>query len=149
MSEVIATVRHVEGLQFVARANSGHAVVMDGHKEFGGLESAPSPMELVLMGLGGCSAMDAVSILKKKKQPVQSFEVHLKGIRAEGHPARYTDITLEFVVHGEGVDEKAVQRAVSLSMDKYCSVKATLELQTKVAFTCRVEGAPAGEAPSA
>lgn len=139
MSEVIAKVSLTEGMRFVGSSNSGHDVVMDGPKEHGGTDSAARPMELILIGLGGCTAMDAVSILRKKKQPVEGLELFITGTRAEKHPMRYTEVEIEFVARGKGVDEAAVKRAVELSMEKYCSVKATLELETKVNYSYRVE----------
>lgn len=139
MSTLSARVRLVDGLRFVGESESGHAVVMDGAPKFGGLEAGPRPTELLLMALGGCTGMDAISILRKKKQHVTSFEMNIRGTRAEGHPGRITDMEIEYVVRGKGVEEAAVKRAVELSMEKYCSVKFTLEERTKVGFTYRVE----------
>jgi putative redox protein len=139
VGEVRAKVTFEGGLKFSGVAGSGHEVIMDGPEAHGGSDSAATPMELVLMGLGGCTGMDAVSILRKKKQHIESFEMLLKGVRAEGHPMRYTDIDIEFVVKGNDIDEKAVERAVTLSMDRYCSVKACLEQETKVNFSWRIE----------
>lgn len=138
---VNATVKFINGMKFSAKADSGHEITMDGPAEHGGSDSAPRPMELVLMGLGGCTAMDAISILKKKRQDVTGLNVNLKGLRAEGHPMRYENVELEFVVQGNGIDEKAAQRAIELSMEKYCSVKFTLERETKVKYSYRVEEA--------
>jgi len=139
MSEVKAKVVFNQGLSFTGTADSGHKVEMDGPSEHGGSDSAARPMELVLIGLGGCTGMDAISILKKKKQPVEGFHMNISGTRAEDYPMRYTDVSIEFVLKGKGVDEKAVKRAVDLSMEKYCSVKATLEQNTKVSFSYRLE----------
>jgi putative redox protein len=140
MSESNAKVTFINGLKFKAVADSGHEVIMDGPSEHGGTNSAARPMELLLMGLGGCTGMDAISILKKKKQQVESFEIFLNGTRSEDHPMLYTDVEIEFVVKGKNIDEKAVKRAVELSMEKYCSVKATLENKVNVSFTYKVEG---------
>jgi putative redox protein len=134
-----ASVKFVDGLRFVGEADSGHALLMDGDPTYGGFDSAPRPMELLLMGLGGCTGMDTVSILRKKKQPFTGVEINIKGTRAEQYPMRFTDITIEFVIKGKGVSEEAVKRAVGLSMEKYCSVKATLESGAKVDFTYRIE----------
>jgi putative redox protein len=139
MSTVNARVKLVDGLQFVGESESGHAVVMDGAPKFGGRDTGPRPTELLLIALGGCTGMDAISILRKKKQHVASFEMDIRGTRAEGHPGRLTDVEIEYVVRGRGVDEDAVKRAVELSMEKYCSVKFTLEERTKIGFTYRVE----------
>jgi putative redox protein len=138
MSDLNAKVSFVDGLQFVGEAGSGHSIVMDGTAEFGGRDTGPRPMELLLMGLGGCTGMDVVSILKKKRQPFTGLDVAVSGTKAGDHPQRFTDIEIEFVVRGSGVKEEAVGRAVELSMDKYCSVKATLEGSAKIGFSYRV-----------
>jgi len=138
---VNATVKWVDGLKFTSSANSGHEITMDGPPEHGGTDSAPRPMELVLMGLGGCTGMDAISILRKKKQDVTGFEIKLKGLRAENHPMRYENVELEFVIKGRGVDDAAARRAIELSMEKYCSVKFTLEKETPISYSFKVEEA--------
>jgi len=129
-----AKVVYVKGLQFVGESETGHAIVMDGNREFGGEDTGPRPMELLLMGLGGCTGMDVVSILKKKRQELEGLEIIIDGKKAEEHPKRFTDITIEFRVKGKNLSEEAVKRAVELSMEKYCSVKATLEEKTNVSF---------------
>ncbi len=129
-----AKVIYVKGLQFVGESETGHAIVMDGDRAFGGENTGPRPMELLLIGLGGCTGMDVVSILRKKRQEPESFEIIIEGNKAEEHPKRFTDVTIEFRLKGKGLTEEAVRRAVELSMEKYCSVKATLEGSTKVSF---------------
>jgi len=130
-----AKVKYVDGLQFVGEASSGHALVMDGDTKFGGSNTAVRPTELLLIGLGGCSGMDVVSILKKKQQEIKGLEIHVKGEKAETYPQRFTDITIEFVVTGSKISEEAVKRAIELSMEKYCSVKATIEGSAKITFS--------------
>ncbi len=134
-----AKVTYVDGLQFVGEAGSGHAIVMDGDHEVGGHDTGMRPMELLLVGLGGCTGMDVASILKKKKQPFTGLEVDVRGKKADDYPKKYTDITIEFVVKGKGVEEQAVKRAIELSMEKYCSVKATLEGTAKISWSYRIE----------
>lgn len=133
-----AKIRHVGGLQFVGEASSGHALVMDGDPKFGGSDTAVRPTELLLIGLGGCSGMDVISILKKKKQDVRGLEINVKGEKAASYPQKFTDIAIEFIVTGRAVSEDAVKRAVDLSMEKYCSVKATLEGSAKITFSYRI-----------
>jgi putative redox protein len=133
-----AKVTYVDGLRFVGEASSGHAVVMDGDPQFGGRNTAARPTELLLIGLGGCSGMDVISVLKKKKQDVRNLEMNITGERASEHPQKFTDITIEFVVTGRNISVDAVKRAVELSMEKYCSVKATLEGVARIHFTYRV-----------
>ena len=133
-----AKVTYVDGLQFVGEAASGHAIVMDGDKEVGGRNTGARPMELLLIGLGGCSGMDVVSILKKKKQEISGVEIKVKGEKAENYPKKFTGINIEFIVRGRNVSDDAVKRAVELSMEKYCSVKATLEGSAKVTWSHKI-----------
>jgi putative redox protein len=134
-----AVVKYVDGLQFVGESVTGHAILMDGDPEVGGNDTAPRPMELLLLGLGGCTGMDTISILKKKRQPVEGLEIVLRSEKAENYPKRYVSIQMEYVIKGKGIDEAAVKRAIQLSTEKYCSVKATLEGSTEVSFSYRIE----------
>jgi putative redox protein len=136
MSE--AKVTYVDGLQFVGEASSGHAIVMDGDSEVGGHNTGLRPMELLLVGIGGCSGMDVVSILKKKKQDLKGLEVNIIGRKAENYPKKFTDIELEFIIKGKSISEDAAKKAVELSMEKYCSVKATLEGSAKVTWSWKI-----------
>jgi putative redox protein len=128
------------GLAFEGTVEGGFSVRLDTIAEEGG-GTGFSPMELVLVGLAGCTAMDVISILKKKRQDVGSFEVLARGLRADDHPRSFTDITLEFVVHGRNIDPKAVERSIELSRDKYCSVMGTLRKVPQITTTFRVEEA--------
>lgn len=118
-----AKVSWIDGMAFVGHSETGHKIIMDGDREGG----APSPMEMVLMSAGTCSAIDVVSILEKSKQQVQNVDVELSAERAETVPKVFTNIHLHFVVTGTDVSEKHVERAVKLSADKYCSVAKMLE----------------------
>lgn len=133
-----AKIKYVAGMQFVGEASSGHAIVMDGDPKFGGRNTALRPTELLLISLGGCSGMDVISILKKKQQDVRGLEINVNGQKAETYPQKFTDISLEFVITGKNVSGEAVKRAVDLSMEKYCSVKATLEGSAKITFSYRI-----------
>lgn len=133
-----AKITYVKGLQFVGDSSSGHAVVMDGEPSFGGHNTGPRPMELLLLGAGGCSGMDVISILKKKRQEVTGLEIRVKGKKAEDYPKKFTHITLEFIVKGRDISEEAVKKAIELSMNKYCSVKATLEGAAKIGFSYKI-----------
>jgi len=132
-----ASVTWVDGMQFVASGESGHAVVLDSTAE-GGAGTASRPMEVMLMGILGCTAMDVISILKKKRQPVQEFKVFATTERAEEHPRRFLKVHLEYVVAGE-VDPVALARAVQLSEEKYCSAIATLRSPVELSSSYRVE----------
>ena len=134
-----ARIKHVERLQFVGNSATGHATVMDGEAEAGGENTGPRPMELLLLGIGGCSGMDIISILRKKKQHVTGFEIAVKGKKAEEYPKKFTDISIEFIVRGRDISDGAVKRAVDLSMNKYCSVKATLEGAADIHFSYTIE----------
>ncbi len=122
-----ARVKWVEDALFVGHSGSGHSVVMDGPAEAGGRNLAARPMEMLLMGLGGCSTFDVVSILKKSRQAVESCEVEIRAERAETEPKVFTRIELHFIVKGRSMKEAAVKRAVELSAEKYCSASIMME----------------------
>lgn len=132
-----ARVRWVNGMQFVGETGSGHAIVLDTAPP-GGRNTGPSPMELLLVGLGGCTAVDVVNILTKKRQPFTAVEVLVHGEQRDEPPNIYTDIVVEYVVHGTGVSEKAVEQAIELSESKYCSAAAMLNKVAKITATYRV-----------
>ena len=111
---------------FLGESGSGHAVVMDGPPDAGGRNLGVRPMEMLLIGLGGCSNFDVVSILRKGRQPVESCEVFLDAERAGEEPKVFTKIHLNFVVKGRGLKEAQVKRAVELSAEKYCSASIML-----------------------
>lgn len=133
-----AKVKWVDGLQFVGESGTGHAIVMDGDAEVGGKDTGMRPMELLLIGVGGCSGMDVASILQKKKQQLTGVDINVKGEKADTYPKKFTGIEIEFVVSGKDLSEEAVKRAVELSMEKYCSVKATLEGTAKIRFSYKI-----------
>ncbi len=112
-----------EGLRFEAEVPGGHRLVLDSPK---GTNAGPSPMALVLVALAGCTAMDVISILQKMRQPVTGLEVVVEAERAPEHPKVYTGYQVTYIVRGAGVERSAVERAVSLSEEKYCSVGAML-----------------------
>ncbi len=122
-----ATVKWVEGAMFLAESGSGHTVLMDGPPDHGGRNLAVRPMEMILMGLGGCASFDIVSILKKSRQKVTDCRVELSAERAEGTPSPFTKIHLHFVVTGQALKPAQVERAVTLSATKYCSASIMLE----------------------
>ncbi len=127
-----AQLNWTDGFQFVARAENGPGMVLDSSD--GG--SGPTPMQMVLMGVAGCTAMDVVSILKKKRANISDLQVNISGDQAEEHPKRYTDINIEFIVHGKGVKPQDMERSIELSLTKYCS--ATASVNANVAHTYRI-----------
>ena len=128
-----STIKWIDGAMFVGTTGSGHAVVVDGPPEAGGRNLGPRPMELVLTGLGACTAFDVVDILKKGRHPIAGCTVELEAERAAEVPKVFTRIHIHFVVSGRGLKPSAVERAVNLSAEKYCS--ATLMLRQSVAIT--------------
>ena len=121
-----ARVKWVEEATFIAESGSGHAVVMDGPPELGGRNLGVRPMEMLLLGMGGCTAFDVIHILKKARQPVTDCVADLEAERADTDPKVFTKIHVHFVVTGKGLDEKRVARAVELSAEKYCSASIML-----------------------
>lgn len=121
-----AQVQWLENVSFQATSASGHDVVMDGSAEYGGENRGARPMELILMGLGGCASFDIVTILKKARQDITDVKCELQAERAETIPAVFTKIHLHFVVTGKAVKEKQVAKAVELSAEKYCSASKML-----------------------
>ncbi|MFT5176482.1 MAG: putative redox protein, partial [Gammaproteobacteria bacterium] len=122
-----ARIKWIEGVSFVAESGSGHAVVLDGSPDHGGRNLGMRPMEAVLIGLGSCSAFDVVTILRKSRQKVTSCHVELDAERADSIPAVFTKIHMHYVVRGHALKPAAVQRAVKLSVDTYCSATAMLK----------------------
>lgn len=133
-----ATVRFVDGMQFVGSADSGHEVVMDALPSVGGRDTGSRPMELLLMGLGGCTGMDVISIMRKKKQIVTDFEINVFGEQAEDHPHKYTFLQIEYVIKGKDISEEAVKRSIQLSLDRYCAVGATLWAGTEIEHSYKI-----------
>ena len=127
-----ARVKWVEGAMMVGESGSGHAVVMDGPEEHGGRNLGIRPMEMLLIGMGGCSEFDVVHILRKLRQDVRLCEVELTAERAESEPKVFTRIHAHFRVAGKGLTEKAVERAVSLSAEKYCSASIMLAATAEI-----------------
>lgn len=122
-----ATVKWVDGAQFLGESGSGHSVVMDGPLDHGGRNAGVRPMEMLLLGLGGCSSFDVMSILKKARQKVSRCRVELEAERADAVPSVFTKIHLTFFVEGNHLKESQVKRAVQLSAEKYCSASIMLE----------------------
>ena len=125
-------------MSFIGESGSGHAVVMDGAPEMGGRNLGPRPMEMLLMGTGGCSAFDVVLILQKSRQNVSDCQVHLDATRAESDPKVFTKIHFHFVVSGHGLSDTAVERAVKLSHDKYCSASIMLAQVAEITHSFEV-----------
>lgn len=120
-----------EGLRFVGHIEGSPDVTMDS-------ENGPTPMELVLMALGGCTGMDVISILQKMRQNVKDFEINLSAERSQEHPKVFTKINLEYVIYGSNIDENSVKRAIELSQDKYCSVGGMLKKAVELTYSWKI-----------
>ena len=127
-----AKVTWKNGLSFTGVADSEIEIPIGTSVEHGGAGDGISPMEMLLVAVGGCSGMDVVSILEKKRQKVTHFEILVHGDRADEHPKVFNKITVEYVVTGDHLDPEAVKRAVELSETKYCSVMATLRKTAEI-----------------
>lgn len=121
-----ATIKWVGDAMFVGESGSGHAVVMDGPEDHGGRNMGVRPMEMILLGLGGCASFDVVSILKKSRQEIRQCRAELSAERADGVPSPFTKIHIHFVVAGHKLKPAQVERAVNLSAEKYCSASIML-----------------------
>ncbi|WP_424948045.1 OsmC family protein [Candidatus Spongiihabitans sp.] len=127
-----------DGVNFVALTESGHEIAMDGGAEVGGQNQGARPMEVVLAGLGGCSAIDVMLILNKSRQHVSHCEIVITAERADAIPAVFTKIHLLYRVSGKQLDRAKVARAISLSMEKYCSVTKMLEKTAAMSFAFEI-----------
>jgi len=121
-----ARVKWVENVCFMAESESGHAMVMDGAPDIGGRNMGPRPMEMLLMGTGGCTSVDVIMILQKSRQDVTDCEVEIEADRADDHPKVFTRVHMHFKVKGRNLDPKVVDRAIKLSAEKYCSASIIL-----------------------
>lgn len=138
-------VKHMDGLALSAKADSGHWVVMDTDEGVGGFQGASKPLELVLMGLGGCTGMDVLSILKKMRVKLDGFDMVLDAERVENHPRVFRHIRLEYRFYGKNIDPEKVQKAIDLSRTTYCAVSAMLSKAVSIDFTHRILPVPPEE----
>jgi putative redox protein len=131
-----ARITLVDGSTFAATADSNHWVTMDGGS---GTSSALRPKELLLIALGGCTGSDVVSILGKKQVRFEGFDLRIRGTVRDEYPKVFTDIHIEYIVYGEGIDRAAVERAIELSTTKYCSISAMLQPGVRITHSYRIE----------
>jgi putative redox protein len=148
MAEVMTAQATLEkGMRFDAVSGSDHHVTLDADEHGGGENKGFRPMELLLVGLAGCTGMDVISILRKKRQDVTGYEVHVQGVRAEEHPMVFVEITVEHIVIGHHIQPEAVARAIALSEERYCGAGAMLGKVAHLTHTYRI--VEATETPSA
>jgi putative redox protein len=134
-----AKITWLNGRTFVGESGSGHAIVMDGAPENGGRNLGVRPMEMMLLGLGGCTAFDVVMILEKSREKVTSCEVLLESMRAEEDPKVFTHVKMIYRLKGDNLKPAAVERAIKLSADKYCSASKMFEKTAKIEHEWVVE----------
>jgi len=125
-------IKWIEGVSFLAESGSGHGVVLDGAPEAGGRNLGVRPMEMLLLGLGGCTAFDVVTILRKGRENVTGCEIEMEAERAPSEPKVFTSIHLHYRLAGRGLSTAKVERAIKLSAEKYCSATAMLEKTARI-----------------
>ena len=120
------SVNWVDGMLMVGKSHSGHSITMDGPSEIGGDNLGVRPMEMLLLGVAGCTMIDVVTTLKKMRQELTHCETKVNAERADDHPKVFTDIHIQFIIKGKGLDTKKVEKAITLSAEKYCSASIML-----------------------
>ena len=120
------SVNWIDGMLMVGKSHSGHSITMDGPPEIGGENLGVRPMEMLLLGVAGCTMIDVVTTLKKMRQDLTNCETKLSAERADEHPKVFTDIHIQFIVKGQDLDPKKVEKAITLSAEKYCSASIML-----------------------
>ena len=133
------SVKWIDGVSFVGESETGHAVVLDGAPENGGRNIGMRPMEMLLIGMGGCTSFDVVAILKKARQPIVHCVADISAVRADEIPKVFTKIHVHFVVTGDNLNETQVERAVKLSAEKYCSASIMLSKSVEVTHSFEVK----------
>jgi putative redox protein len=127
MATKTALVKQLQGITFVGKTDSNHWITMDGPESFGGSNAGIRPKELLMLSLGGCTGSDVTSILSKKKIKLEGFEINITAESADEHPQVFTKMHLEYIFYGKDIPVKDIERAIELSLTKYCSVTAMLQ----------------------
>ena len=133
-----ARVKWVERRTFLGESGSGHSVVMDGPPDAGGRDLGVRPMEMLLLGMGGCTAFDVVDILQKGREPVEDVVIELSGERSEEIPKVFTRIDVKYIITGKGLNPDKVERAVRLSAEKYCSATIMMGATAEITHTIEI-----------
>jgi putative redox protein len=136
-----ARIKWIEGVSFAGQSESGHTVVMDGPPDSGGKNLGVRPMEMMLIGMGGCTAFDVVHILRKSRQPITDCVAEIDATRADTDPKVFTKIHVHFIVSGKGLDPKRVEQAIKLSAEKYCSASIMLGKVAEVTHDFEIQEA--------
>lgn len=138
MSTKTAYIKQIKGISFAGKTDSNHWITMDGPENFGGSNAGIRPKELILLALAGCTGSDVISILEKKRTPLDDFEINIKADVSDEHPQVFTKIDLEYVFYGKNLNVKDIERAIDLSQTKYCSVTAMLQKSVEILHTYRI-----------
>ena len=133
------SVNWVDGMLMVGKSHSGHSITMDGPPEIGGENLGVRPMEMLLLGVAGCTMIDVVTTLKKMRQDLTNCETKLSAERADEHPKVFTDIHIQFIVKGQDLDPKKVEKAITLSAEKYCSASIMLGKMASITHDFEIE----------
>lgn len=131
-------VKMADGLTLIAKGESGHWIVMDGTEEFGGNEAATKPMELFLISLAGCTAMDVISLLKKMRVDFHDLRIKVEAERKDEHPKIFTSINLEYIIYGNDLNKDKIETAIEKSQGKYCSASIMLKEIVPIKYTYKV-----------
>lgn len=121
-------------MAFEGKGDSGHSMAMDASPKVGGEDKGARPMETLLSSLGGCTGMDVVSILKKMRNDIETFDMEIEAERAEDHPKRFTNININYILTGSTLEESKVRKAITLTQEKYCSVSKSLNAEITYSF---------------
>ena len=130
--------KQIKGLAFAAKGETNHWITMDGPEHVGGSNAGVRPKELILMALAGCTGSDVVSILQKKRTDLKDFEINITAKQTESHPKVFSEIDLEYVLYGKGINPKDVERAIELSTTTYCGVSAMLKKAINIKHSYRI-----------
>ncbi len=133
-----AVVRHSGNMSFIGKSESNHWVIMDTTKKVGGEEASVRPIELILIGLGGCTSVDVISILNKMRVKLDKFEVNIDANQAEDYPKVFKKIHIEYIFHGKDLKKGNLERAIKLSQEKYCSVSAMLRNTAELTYSYKI-----------
>jgi len=139
------TLKQINGLSLAGKGGTNHWITMDGEQQFGGSDAAPRPMELILMGLGGCTSMDVISILRKMREPLDDFEVDMNAERAEEHPKVFKMIHISYKFFGKGLNKDNIEKAITLSHEKYCPGTAMLRKAAEITFDYTIQESKTNE----
>lgn len=131
-------IKQIDGLKLSGKDASGHEITIDTKAEYGGHDSGPNPMNLLLLALGGCTLMDVISICNKMKVDYDNIKVQVDGERRDEHPKTYKDIKIKYIVYGNNPDESKIKKAIDLSIKKYCSVHAMLKKTASISSSFEI-----------